>query len=74
MIDPRYNACDRKLPYDTIEAAEFVLRSMREKGKAHEGLQPYRCPYGDHWHLGRKHKRERQRQRRARRRQMRKAS
>ena len=42
-------ACTSKVPFVTREEA----RSLARHGRFQDGrLVPYRCPIGDHWHLG----------------------
>lgn len=53
--DPQFaKRCRGKIQHATRELAEAALHNMRQGGKKLKGhvLQAYRCPYGDHWHVG----------------------
>lgn len=47
----RAYCCWRKLPRTKVEAARFV---ELERHKSPGDLAAFACPYGDHWHVGRK--------------------
>jgi len=43
-------ACTSKVTHETrAEARSVARRARRSSGSA---LHPYRCPYGEHWHVG----------------------
>lgn len=42
-------ACTSKVPFATRVEARALAHGGR---RANGALQPYRCPYGEHWHLG----------------------
>jgi hypothetical protein len=47
----RRKACGNKeKQYPDQTAAVRDLIKLRNKGR--EGLHSYKCPYGNHWHLG----------------------
>jgi hypothetical protein len=52
----RERACTSKVPFSTRPEARTVAHHGR---RADGALQPYRCSYGDHWHLGHRPRRHR---------------
>lgn len=58
----RYRACERKIRYATFDEALDAARSLRRRkhSKRAKGSYPYRCPYGNHYHVagGRRRKRK----------------
>lgn len=46
----RERACGRKRRHRTRAAAMTAVRSLTARGARR--LTPYRCPWGQHWHVG----------------------
>jgi hypothetical protein len=42
------DTCERKVPFESKAHALNARQHMSDSG-----LHPYKCPYGNHWHLGR---------------------
>jgi hypothetical protein len=50
----RRNCCQGKHRHESGEAAYAQLRQLNAVGKARPGLHVYKCPFGNHWHVGRR--------------------
>lgn len=50
----RDRACTGKIRYSSRMVAENAATALAWIGRT--GLDAYRCPWCDHWHLGRTHK------------------
>lgn len=47
---PFESSCQGKKQYLNKREAKAALRALKSYGA--KGVEPYRCAYGDHWHLG----------------------
>jgi hypothetical protein len=56
----RRRECQRKLPYEAEWRALAARARLMKRNPTLAELQPYRCTFGDHWHLGRRPYRVRQ--------------
>ena len=45
-----YKMCQKKMAYFDNWSAIKAARSSSER--THENIEPYKCPYGMHWHIG----------------------
>jgi hypothetical protein len=59
MSDQR-RSCLGKRPYLSEAEAARTARDIKKRGKmaAFTGLEPYKCRWCDHWHLGHGRKRK----------------
>jgi hypothetical protein len=48
----RRRACEGKIPHASEQAAHAALWRLQNAGKARPGTRVYRCPFGNHWHVG----------------------
>ena len=47
--DARLSMCSGKEPFLTFDRARAVAKRVRRRRSA---MQPYKCPFCQHWHLG----------------------
>lgn len=52
----RRRQCKSKKVYADEGQAAAAIRLMDQRGIARTGLHAYKCPFGNHWHVGRKPK------------------
>jgi len=52
MTPDEWFSCHKKVKYGHLATAENACEEMKQK--ARNELEPYKCQYGDHWHIGRK--------------------
>ena len=55
VVLPQYEAgCQGKEEHATESAAFAALKYYQTQGtlRTGDGLEPYKCRFGDHWHLG----------------------
>jgi hypothetical protein len=47
--------CVGKMQHQTLDAAEIAARSLKKNGKNKKRrmrIVAYKCPLGEHWHVG----------------------
>ena len=47
----RHHACGRKTPFSSRGEARHTVR-IHQRNLGGGKVTPYRCPFGDHWHIG----------------------
>jgi len=60
-IDLPNRACEGKIQHSTRAAARAHAANLRQNSRRHRGgrsVQIYKCPFGDHFHVGNSRKRK----------------
>lgn len=51
-----WDTCKRKKPFDKRSEAERKMQGMIKYVKENKGLSVYKCPVGEHFHIGHRRK------------------
>lgn len=50
----RRNSCEGKHRHESEDSAYAHLHGLHANGRARPGMHVYKCPFGRHWHVGRR--------------------